>query len=75
MGTNQNLWNRDPGSVRVTSFPPSQAAPRGIPEIYVPLVSYPHLSGANGFSTTDWVTVGLTAAALVGLGVLLAHSA
>ena len=69
------LWNRDPGAIRVTAFPVTRASPPGVPELYFPVVAYPELSGAEGYTTGDWATLGVTAALLAALGVLIARSA
>lgn len=73
-----DYWSVDQG-ILVTPFPPNRANPPGVPEIVVAPIAYPSLSGDDpsspGFTRTDWITVGLVGAVLVGLGVLLARSA
>lgn len=70
----RNLWNRDPGSLWVTPFPSTQASPPGVPDIYVPNVQTSQLGQPSGYTSGDWVTIGLVGLGLVGLGVLLASS-
>ena len=70
----RNLWNRVTGSLGVTPFTSTQATPPRVTHNYVPNDQTTQLGQPSGYTSGDWVTIGLVGLGLVGLGVLLASS-